>query len=103
MMMPMMMLMMMTIMQVEEEQLSQEGVLPRENVEYGVLGGGCFAKTQHVELFIKYVCSYLFVLPDLHLSPPSIFHRLEMTPCWANRSAVCGSTATSNSYYTTTM
>jgi len=39
--------------EVEEEQRSQEGVLPRENVEYGVLGGGCFAKTQHVELFIK--------------------------------------------------
>ena len=52
MMMPMMMTM---IMQVEDEQRSQEGVLPRENVEYGVLGGGCFAKTQHVELFIKYV------------------------------------------------
>ena len=50
-----MMPIMMTIMQVEEEQRSQEGVLPRENVEYGVLGGGCFAKTQHVELFIKYV------------------------------------------------
>ena len=51
----MIMPMMMTIMQVEDEQRSQEGVLPRENVEYGVLGGGCFAKTQHVELFIKYV------------------------------------------------
>ena len=39
--------------QEEEEQQKQEGILPRENVEYGVLGGGCFAKTQHVELFIK--------------------------------------------------
>ena len=47
--------MMPMMMQVEEEQRSQEGVLPKENVEYGVLGGGCFAKTQHVELFIKYV------------------------------------------------
>jgi len=37
----------------EAEQQKQEGILPRENVEYGVLGGGCFAKPQHVELFIK--------------------------------------------------
>ena len=28
-------------------------MLPRENVEYGVLGGGCFVKKSHVELFIK--------------------------------------------------
>ena len=37
----------------EEELAALEGVLPRENAEYGQLGGGCFAKTQHVELFIK--------------------------------------------------
>lgn len=38
---------------VEAELAALEGVLPRENAEYGRLGGGCFAKTQHVELFIK--------------------------------------------------
>ena len=27
--------------------------LPRQNVEYGVLGGGCFVKKSRVELFIK--------------------------------------------------
>ena len=27
--------------------------LPKENVEYGVLGGGCFVKKSHVELFMK--------------------------------------------------
>ena len=27
--------------------------LPKENVEYGVLGGGCFVKKSNVELFMK--------------------------------------------------
>ena len=45
-------------------------------------------------------CLYLFVLPNLHSSPPAIFHRLEMTRCWTNRSDVCASAETSNSYYT---
>ena len=30
-----------------------EAELPKENVEYGVLGGGCFVKKSHVELFMK--------------------------------------------------
>ena len=34
-------------------QEMQEGKLPKENVEYGVLGGGCFVKKSHVELFIR--------------------------------------------------
>ena len=39
--------------EVEAAQELQEGQLPRANVEYGVLGGGCFVKKSHVELFIK--------------------------------------------------
>ena len=27
--------------------------MPRENVEYGVLGGGCFVKKSRVEIFVK--------------------------------------------------
>lgn len=33
--------------------LKMEDELPKENVEYGVLGGGCFVKKSHVELFMK--------------------------------------------------
>ena len=28
-------------------------MLPRENVEYGVLGGGCFVKKSRVEIFLR--------------------------------------------------
>ena len=38
---------------VEAKQEAMEAVLPKENVEYGTLGGGCFVKKSHVELFIK--------------------------------------------------
>ena len=39
----------------EIEALQQQlgDTFPRENVEYGVLGGGCFVKKSRVELFIK--------------------------------------------------
>ena len=37
----------------EPGQAAQEGVLPRENVEYGVLGGGCFVKKSRVEIFLR--------------------------------------------------
>ena len=39
--------------EIEALQEMQEGKLPKENVEYGALGGGCFVKKSHVELFIK--------------------------------------------------
>ena len=39
--------------EVEALQEIREGKLPLENVEYGRLGGGCFVKKSHVELFIK--------------------------------------------------
>ena len=37
----------------EPGQAAQEGVLPRENVEYGLLGGGCFVKKSRVEIFLR--------------------------------------------------
>jgi len=39
--------------EIEALQEMQEGKLPLENVEYGTLGGGCFVKKSHVEMFIK--------------------------------------------------
>ena len=39
--------------EIEALQEMQEGKLPKENVEYGALGGGCFVKKSHVELYIK--------------------------------------------------
>ena len=38
---------------VEARQSALEEKLPKENVEYGVLGGGCFVKKSHVELYMK--------------------------------------------------
>ena len=38
---------------IEAKQGALEMKLPKENVEYGVLGGGCFVKKSHVELFMK--------------------------------------------------
>ena len=38
---------------IEAKQGALEIKLPKENVEYGVLGGGCFVKKSHVELFMK--------------------------------------------------
>ena len=38
---------------IEALQEAQEGTLPLENVEYGVLGGGCFVKKSRVEIFVK--------------------------------------------------
>ena len=39
--------------EIEAKQGALEPKLPKENVEYGVLGGGCFVKKSHVELYIK--------------------------------------------------
>merc|ERR1719317_314905 len=39
--------------EVEARQEAMEAMLPKENVEYGVLGGGCFVKKSHVELYLK--------------------------------------------------
>ena len=39
--------------EIEALQEAQEGVLPRENVEYGTLGGSCFVKKSRVEVYIK--------------------------------------------------
>ena len=39
--------------EVEARQEAMEAMLPNENVEYGVLGGGCFVKKSHVELYLK--------------------------------------------------
>jgi len=38
---------------IEARQAALEAKLPKENVEYGELGGGCFVKRSHVEMFIK--------------------------------------------------
>ena len=38
---------------VEAKQAALEVKLPKENVEYGELGGGCFVKRSHVELYMK--------------------------------------------------
>merc|ERR1712223_287898 len=37
----------------EEAQMAQELSLPKENTEYGSVGGGCFAKKSHIEVHIK--------------------------------------------------
>ena len=37
----------------EEEYLQLEATLPKENVEYGSLGGGCFVKKSKAEIFVK--------------------------------------------------
>merc|ERR1712223_1680511 len=34
----------------EEAQMAQELSLPKENTEYGSVGGGCFAKKSHIEV-----------------------------------------------------
>ena len=39
--------------EIEALQAAQEGVLPLENVEYGILGGGCFVKKSRVEIYVK--------------------------------------------------
>jgi len=37
----------------EELQMAQELSLPKENTEYGSVGGGCFARKSHIEVHIK--------------------------------------------------
>ena len=39
--------------EIEALQAAQEGALPLENVEYGILGGGCFVKKSRVEIYVK--------------------------------------------------
>lgn len=34
----------------EEAQMGQELCLPKENTEYGSVGGGCFARKSHIEV-----------------------------------------------------
>ena len=38
---------------VEEEYLELEKTLPKQNVEYGSLGGGCFVKKSQAEIFLE--------------------------------------------------
>ena len=38
---------------VEEEYLELEKTLPKKNVEYGFLGGGCFVKKSQAEIFLE--------------------------------------------------
>ena len=43
-----------TFSQAEEKKLVKHGkTLPLENVEYGILGGGCFVKKSHVEIILQ--------------------------------------------------
>ena len=38
--------------EIEALQEAQEGMLPKQNVEYGTLGGGCFVKKSRLDFYI---------------------------------------------------
>ena len=42
----------------EEAQVAQELSLPKENTEYGSVGGGCFARKSHIEVLSFLLRSY---------------------------------------------